>query len=372
MDAQGKVINKLTPAIAIPPGEYLKDILDKKDLKQREFAITIGMAHSQLNEIIKGKRGISTELAIILEAALGIDKDYWINLQSNYELAKANLDKNLQKKVSIIRKWVDLKQYVALNYFKKLKKLSNILEKDIDFLFTIYGVKSANEIKMELESATYKNFKKSPVLKVNPVNLLGWVKYVEYKASKLKKIEAFNRESESELIEKLKSVFLGESIVDNLEKILPKYGIKLIIEPRADQVPVDGIAFWSKDNPAIGLTLRHKRLDNLAFTLFHELGHIYRHLEPNKNNEIPFIDDIAGNKGNQASKEKEANIFAENHLIPKKKWKKFIEKTEEFSSETIISFANEINIHPAIPLGRLKHEYNEFYKKRFSISNSIN
>lgn len=371
MDAQGKLINKLTPAIAIPPGEYLKDILDKKNLKQREFAITIGMAHSQLNEIIKGKRGISVELAIILEAALNIDKDYWVNLQSNYELTKANLDKNLQKKVAIIKKWVDLKQYVALNYFKKLKKLSNILEKDIDFLFTIYGVKSASEIQMQLESATYKNFKKSPVLKVNPINLLGWVKYVEYKASTLKRIEVFSQESETELIEQLKTIFRGKSIINKLEKILPKYGIKLIIEPRADQVPVDGIAFWSNGNPAIGLTLRHKRLDNLAFTLFHELGHVYKHLGPNKDNKIPFIDDIAGNKGNQASKEKEANTFAESHLIPKKKWKNFIEKTKEFSSETIINFADEINIHPAIPLGRLKHEYNEFYKKRFSISNSI-
>jgi len=372
MKEQYKFINESLPAIAIHPGEYLIDQLDARELKQREFANEVGMAYSQLNEIIKGKRSITAEFAMTLEAILGIDKRYWLNLQMNYDLTKISLDEKFQKKTSLLKRWSKLKEYAAVKYFRKLKKLSNILEKDEDFLLKVYNVSKAQDINVQLESAAFRNFKKSNLLKVDKINLLGWVKYVEYRArNEKKKIGVFQKDSEKELVGKLKSIFLGNDVLSNIEKLLPKYGIKLIIEPKADQVPVDGLAFWSDNNPAIGLTIRHKRLDNLAFTLLHELGHVYMHLEKNNDDKDLFIDDIAGNKGNRASLEKQANTFAENHLIPKKKWKKFINTTDEFSSETINAFAEELGIHPAIPLGRLKHEYNEFYKRRFGIPNKI-
>lgn len=361
-----------TLAIAIHPGEYLNDLLVNRGIKQREFATEIGMAHSQLNEIIKGKRDISLEFAMILEAILSIDKGYWLNLQLSYDVTKINLDEKFQKKTALLKRWAELKKYVAIKYFRKLKKISNSIEKAEEFLLEVYSASNATEIKNQLDSAAFGNFKKSNLLKVDKVNLLGWVKYVEYRAKKeQKRIAIFQKDSQEELIEKLKVIFLGKDVIANIEKLLSKYGIKLIIEPRADQVPVDGLAFWSENNPAIGLTLRHKRLDNLAFTLLHELGHVYLHLEKNNDEKDLFIDDIVGNKGNRASLEKQANTFAENYLIPKKKWKNFINNTDEFSSETINTFAEELGIHPAIPLGRLKHEYNEFYKRRFGIPNKI-
>lgn len=81
-----KNINDLTPAMIIPPGEVLADELKVRGITQKQFASTIGMQSSQLNEIIKGKRSISPQTALLLELHLNVSARFWLNLQTNYEL----------------------------------------------------------------------------------------------------------------------------------------------------------------------------------------------------------------------------------------------------------------------------------------------
>ena len=73
------------PFEATPVGEHIKDELDARGIKQKDFAKQIGIQASQLSEIIKGKRGINTELATLIGKALGINPLFWLNLQSKYE-----------------------------------------------------------------------------------------------------------------------------------------------------------------------------------------------------------------------------------------------------------------------------------------------
>ena len=74
-------INELTPEQAFHPGEDLKDELEARNISQAELAGKLGMKRSQINEIIKGKRNITADLAVLLEKVLGIDADYCINAQ---------------------------------------------------------------------------------------------------------------------------------------------------------------------------------------------------------------------------------------------------------------------------------------------------
>ena len=71
--------------MAVPAGFTLAQELKSRQISQREFAKTIEMQATHLNEILKGKRNITPAIALKLENALGIKASFWMNLQSQYE-----------------------------------------------------------------------------------------------------------------------------------------------------------------------------------------------------------------------------------------------------------------------------------------------
>lgn len=73
------------PAKATPPGSFLKDELEFRNIEQKDFAAAIGMNASDFNEVIKGKRPINKELANKIGERLGTPANIWINLQHHYE-----------------------------------------------------------------------------------------------------------------------------------------------------------------------------------------------------------------------------------------------------------------------------------------------
>ncbi len=74
----------------VHPGEVLKDELEEIELKQSVLARHIGVLPKTINEICRGKRGISAEMAVKLSKALGGSPQFWLNLQNNWELSKLN------------------------------------------------------------------------------------------------------------------------------------------------------------------------------------------------------------------------------------------------------------------------------------------
>lgn len=69
--------NRPLPFEAIHPGSILKDELDFRGIKQKDFATAIGMQPSNFNEIIKGKRPISEKVSIAIGQALGVSGSTW-------------------------------------------------------------------------------------------------------------------------------------------------------------------------------------------------------------------------------------------------------------------------------------------------------
>lgn len=89
--------NRLVPARAIHPGEILREELQERGIKQKDFARTIGIQATHLNEFIKGKRNLNEDLAIKLESQLGIPFKTWMNLQNGYTYERKFLDKKKTK-----------------------------------------------------------------------------------------------------------------------------------------------------------------------------------------------------------------------------------------------------------------------------------
>mgnify|MGYP001159365656 FL=1 len=76
----------------VHPGEVLKDELDDIGLTQTALATHIGVLPKTINEICRGKRGISAEMAMKLSKALGGSPQFWLNLQNNWEISKISVD----------------------------------------------------------------------------------------------------------------------------------------------------------------------------------------------------------------------------------------------------------------------------------------
>ena len=84
----------------VHPGEVLKDELEEMGLSQSALAEHIDVLPKTINEICRGKRGISAEMAVKLSRALGASPQFWLNLQSNWELCQ--LDESSFKKIGRI------------------------------------------------------------------------------------------------------------------------------------------------------------------------------------------------------------------------------------------------------------------------------
>ena len=100
------IANNLIPSEPIHPGEILKDEIKYRGISQRKLARQMGISPTLLNEILNGKRAVSTEYALLFEAALGIDPEPLLKMQSDYNMQVAKADKSFVERLSNIRKLV--------------------------------------------------------------------------------------------------------------------------------------------------------------------------------------------------------------------------------------------------------------------------
>ena len=74
--------------IAVHPGEILEEILEQNQITQSEVARRLGMTQSKINEICRGKRGVTPDMAMRLGRLFGQSPLFWLNLQKNWELSQ--------------------------------------------------------------------------------------------------------------------------------------------------------------------------------------------------------------------------------------------------------------------------------------------
>ncbi len=72
----------------VHPGKVLQDELEEIGLTQTGLAKHIGVMAKTVNEICRGKRGVSADMAMKLSRALGGSPQFWLNLNNNWELSQ--------------------------------------------------------------------------------------------------------------------------------------------------------------------------------------------------------------------------------------------------------------------------------------------
>ena len=340
----------------VHPGVILRKVLDEHKISQKELSDAIGKSTPVINDLLQRRRSISPEIAYMLEAIIeDIPAEEWLSYQSQYDLAMIRKDEAVAKRRQKLEEWNQLKQVFNASYLKKKLRLTGTPEENIDKIYQFFGVNSVAALQ-DKASIKVAYFHQSTTLTVDSANMMTWILMVRKRSGDKPALKTgFSTKQVGELIEKLNAVFYkNDNTQVKTEKVLNKYGIKFVIEENLDKTPVDGYSFWDGENPTIAVSLRYKRLDNFAFAVMHELGHITKHIK--RNSRQDYIDVIKQDV--EDTKEMEANDFALKALQAGAPLDDLFEKWSRspFTAKwPIMNTAREYKISPSIITGQFQH-----------------
>ncbi|WP_330941046.1 HigA family addiction module antitoxin [Bacteroides sp. MSB163] len=90
------------------PGEVLKDEIEYRKISQRKLAEQMGISYKVLNDLLNGRRTLTTATAMMFEAALDVPADSLMRLQLKYNMQQAMSDRTLMERLNQIRKYAAL------------------------------------------------------------------------------------------------------------------------------------------------------------------------------------------------------------------------------------------------------------------------
>ena len=98
------IANNLIPFEPTHPGEVLKDEIEFRGISQKKLAKEMGVSYTVLNEILNAKRSLNTKYAMLLEAALDLDAEPLLKMQTSYNLQMAKKDNRFMERINKVRK----------------------------------------------------------------------------------------------------------------------------------------------------------------------------------------------------------------------------------------------------------------------------
>lgn len=342
--------------LAIHPGEYLEEILEDIGMSQAELSNRLGRPVQAINEIIKGKKSITSTTALELEDVLGVPSNVWIGLESEYQivLAKQEELKQMEEETKLIPAF----PYAELVKYGFVKATKKAIEK-VDELKRFFNVARLSQI--QHVKAYQPAFRVSNHDDISHESIATWIQAGRIKAKEIE-TDLFDKKKLKDVLPSLKSLMNLDDINTSLEeikKILANCGVAFIMLPHFKKTKVHGATFWldGKNKAVLMMSIRGSYSDIFWFSFFHEVAHILLH-----NKREVFLEDTYSDPDLQ-KQEEEANNFARDFLIPKKEFENFSNE-KNFSKSRIIEFSERLNIKPSIVVGRLMHEkcvqYNDY------------
>jgi HTH-type transcriptional regulator / antitoxin HigA len=332
------------------PGEFLKEELEARNWSQIELAEIIDRNPNVINEIIMGKRGISPDTAKALGSAFDTSAQYWMNLESAYQLWRIKDTENgsaISKRAKLYQK-APIKEMTRRHWIETSENVDVLTRRVCQF----FEINSLDE-PIKLPHAARKSTQD-----VNTSHF-SWF----FRAKKLAHgvhANPFSEQSFKKGLQQLTNLFANLEDIRLIPKILSDCGVRLLIVEHLPHTKIDGVTFWLNDkSPVIVLSMRLDRIDAFWFTLAHELGHV-----ANRDGlEKPIIfdtelvsDGTDSNEGeDKIDAEKSADSFAAEFLIHQPELENFILRIKPlYGRQKITNFANRIRVHPGIVVGQLQ------------------
>ncbi len=360
--------------IIIPthPADLVKEILKERGISQREFAKLANMRPSHLNDILNKRRRITDEFALEVQKWLGLSAKSIVEQQAAYKLthpdsAQDSQEEGASMELEAIDEFVNIK--VLLKYSKKKYKSS--LEK-LHTLRTLFNI-DGNLMK-EYDSIASGCFRKSAKKGLDERMIATWIALAKASVADITPSGSFDYSDRKALCDRIRAILHRNegNLMRDLTSILDSYGIVFRQVDKVDRASIDGFSFFSQPStPCIVVTCRYNRIDNLAFTIMHELGHIYlKHTTPNKSR--INVDTRSINDETEDRVEKAADEFAAQNLITPSSWNSAPQvPLNPYKIQSLYSeWAEKLNFNKWIVLGHLSH-ITGMYKFKSDISRQI-
>lgn len=326
----------------------------------------IGMQKSHLNELIKGKRPMTKPIADRVEAVLGVSAVSLVNMQTRYEhdikvIEQRGLEElEAQNTLNLYNEVLDVKTLL-----KRLGKEFPTAVQQLRYLVDTLGLPQPLDLKAESSGM----FRKSAKTGQDPRMLMTWKCLAESKSREQKVDQPFHKEDRTVVDALVKALHHNHSTEHIVKDILSAWGIAFCVVDKVDRASVDGYSYVENGTPRIILTKRYDRIDNFAFALMHEVGHIFLHYADASRSfgklSIPDYD-------HESTEEREANAFAANALIPDEEWKNAprVRVNPTTIQRKYTQWAVEKGLNKWIVLGRISYETG-MYKFRSDESRRI-
>lgn len=340
-----------SPDWVSPPGDTILDLIEERDWNQSELSRRLGFSTKHLNQLIKGKAALTEDAALRLERVLGSTANFWLNREVKYREHLARIETQ-----ELYISWVSWLDELPLADLKKAKvipqeRITNAVKPSlVGKLLSFFGVASPSDWQ-KYYGEMQLSFRRTRESQSDTGAITSWLRLGEIEAEK-QDTPKYNKNT---FIRSLKSirdltVKSPEEFEPELRKLCADAGVKLVFVSAMKRTHVSGVARWlNGHSPLIQLSLYGKTNDKFWFTFFHEAAHILLHAD--QKNDI-YLDDPNHSNGD-SPKEAEANDWASNELIPKThvhKLKNLVNKQD------IIEFADSLDIHPGIIVGRMQYE----------------
>lgn len=327
-----------TPMIAVPPGDTIKENMIFLGMKQEELAARLGITPKHLSNILNGSAPITYETALKLESVIGPSAQFWMNLETSYQLAKARLarQKEDNSELEILKK-IPYKKMSDLGWVKKTSSKVERIKNTREF-FAVGNL-------MSIQKSYAVVFRKHKQLKdIADLSVLAWLRKAQLEGFTVE-VGKFSRRKLKSLIPTFRELTMKEpsEFYPEMEKLCAKCGVALVLVEYLAKTYICGATIWRKDNPILALSVRGKWADIFWFTFFHELAHLISHTK--KEFHISY-----------ENKEDEADWIASNYLIPDKLYQNFVEEYPYKDKRMIVDYAHKIGIAPGILVGRLQHD----------------
>lgn len=353
----------------IHPSEILKDILEDREISQKNLADRLGISAKHMNELLKGQVSFTPAMALKLEFVLDTPAQTWLKLQSNYDIIKSRLEMSDQLNKQFIAekdRLTDFKYcYANLQNWGFVSKTTVRKNRYMNIL-EFFATPSLQLLTNNYHLAKFRQ----GTAEADVYSIAAWMRVGERQFEANRPEKEFNAQDFKKSLETIRQLTTqpinqaSRTLVD----ICAKAGVTVVFTPYFSKTHINGSTKWiAPSRPLIQLSERNKKSDTLWFTFFHEAGHILLHSK--KQNYISW-DSVA--ESDHFEEEKAADLFARNTLIPSVDYIKFIQ-AGKFDHQSILSFSRQQKIGPDIVAGRLAYEkhiewsYADVFAKRIKL-----